>query len=774
MKKVCFFILLSILFLFSHANGSSHVKLKHEGEINILSFTNNNITVPFTKEIFSSLEKDLEEETSIDVNIHIQTVNFEFLSKEEIAQIMDRVKENYFRNVDIIVVRDLTPVIKDFISVFDSVPVFVLANQVDNFNIKNVPKDYIYFRGFNVNIKPTVDAALQCCPKTREIVIISGASSKDMYWYKSALSLGKQYKNVKITNWHNQTLNEIKDGISKLPKNTIVIYASLTQDNQGRFVISKDILSKINKDSSVPIFGIASTYLNGSIVGGYMHSATSEGMLGAYVINQWLNNKKIETPVIDSEFGQYIFDWNELKRWNIKEKNLPAESIIINRPASIVQRNSKLFIIIITFTIILSLVLFIILLVSRIKIATKEKYRLKLEKKNEKLKIANNKLSIEKGKVEKANILTHEFLHNMSHEIRTPMNGILGFADMLDDIGINDDQRNRYVSIIKSSGQQLLRVTDDILEISRLDTGKVPVFEGEVCLNDLITELFSIFNFKTKERNISFYLKKGLSDKDSHILTDKVKINKILSNLLENAIKFTSEGLVELGYYKENKNLVIYVKDTGVGISPENYKNIFDRFSQEEKELSQKTGGLGLGLTIVKENTKLIKGKISLRSKKGEGTTFYITIPYKIAITKTDATSDKNTAANETTEKNNNRTILIVEDEKINVIYLKELLKCLDGYTLNLLIAENGEESVKLCRENKIDLVLMDIKMPVMNGLEATKKIKSFKPVVPIIAQTAYCTTADKVLAMESGCDDYISKPINKDEFFSLLKKYLQ
>jgi len=774
MKKVCFFILLSILFLFSHANGSSHVKLKHEGEINILSFTNNNITVPFTKEIFSSLEKDLEEETSIDVNIHIQTVNFEFLSKEEIAQIMDRVKENYFRNVDIIVVRDLTPVIKDFISVFDSVPVFVLANQVDNFNIKNVPKDYIYFRGFNVNIKPTVDAALQCCPKTREIVIISGASSKDMYWYKSALSLGKQYKNVKITNWHNQTLNEIKDGISKLPKNTIVIYASLTQDNQGRFVISKDILSKINKDSSVPIFGIASTYLNGSIVGGYMHSATSEGMLGAYVINQWLNNKKIETPVIDSEFGQYIFDWNELKRWNIKEKNLPAESIIINRPASIVQRNSKLFIIIITFTIILSLVLFIILLVSRIKIATKEKYRLKLEKKNEKLKIANNKLSIEKGKVEKANILTHEFLHNMSHEIRTPMNGILGFADMLDDIGINDDQRNRYVSIIKSSGQQLLRVTDDILEISRLDTGKVPVFEGEVCLNDLITELFSIFNFKTKERNISFYLKKGLSDKDSHILTDKVKINKILSNLLENAIKFTSEGLVELGYYKENKNLVIYVKDTGVGISPENYKNIFDRFSQEEKELSQKTGGLGLGLTIVKENTKLIKGKISLKSKKGEGTTFYITIPYKIAITKTDATSDKNTAANETTEKNNNRTILIVEDEKINVIYLKELLKCLDGYTLNLLIAENGEESVKLCRENKIDLVLMDIKMPVMNGLEATKKIKSFKPVVPIIAQTAYCTTADKVLAMESGCDDYISKPINKDEFFSLLKKYLQ
>jgi len=773
MKRVFFFILLSVLFFSSNAERCSTVKLKHEGEINILSFTNNNRTIPFTNEIFSSLEKELEEETSMDVNINIQTIDLEFLSKDEIAHIIDRVKEKYIRITDLIVVRDLTPVIKDFISAFDSVPVFVLANQIDSFKINKIP-NYTYFRGFNVNIKPTVDVALQCCPKTKELVIISGASYKDMYWYKSALSLGKQYKNVNITNWHNQTLNEIKKEISKLPKSTAVIFASVTQDNRGRFVISKDILSKIKKDSSVPVFGIASTYLNGSIVGGYMHSAISEGLLGAYIINQWLNNKKIETPVINSEFGQYIFDWNELKRWKIKEKNLPAESIIINRPASIVQRNSKLFVLIIIFTIILSLLLLIILLVSRIKIATKEKYRLKLEKKNKKLNIANNKLFIEKRKVEKANMLTHEFLHNMSHEIRTPMNGIIGFSDLLDDTEIDYDQRNRYISIIKSSGQQLLRVTDDILEISRLDTGKIPVFEGVVCLNALITELFSIFNFKTKERNIAFFLKKGLFDKESNILTDKVKLNKILSNLLENAIKFTSEGFVELGYYQENNNLVIYVKDTGVGISPENYKNIFDRFSQEEKELSQKVGGLGLGLTIVKENTKLIQGKIRLKSKKGKGTTFYITIPYKRAITEIDAPLEKNKPANKNTEKKNVRTILIAEDETINVFYLKELIKNFDGYKLKTLIAGNGEESVNLCRENNIDLILMDIKMPVMNGLEATKKIKSFNPNVPIIAQTAYSTSLDKVLAKESGCDDFISKPINKDEFYSLLNKYLQ
>jgi len=762
------------MFLSSHAKGAYSVRLKNEGGINILSFTNNNRAIPFTKEIFSSLEKELEKETHKDVNIYIQPLDFEFLNKDEIAQIKVRIKEKFFRNTDIIVVRNLTPVIKKFISAFDSVPVFVLDNQMGDFNIKDVPIDYKYFRGFYANIKPTVDVAIQCCPKTRELVIISGASHKDMCWYKSALSLGKQYKKVKITNWHNLTLKEIKERISKLPKHTNVIYTSITEDNKGHFFISKDILSKIKECSSVPVFGIASTYLNGYIIGGYMHSAYKEGFLGAHIINQWLNNRKIKTPVIDSEFGQYMFDWNELKRWNIKNRNLPSESIIINRPASFAQRNSKLMIIIITFTIILSFVLFIILLVSGIKNAAKKEYGIKLKKKNKKLNIANNKLSIEKRKVEKANKLTHEFLHNMSHEIRTPLNGIIGFSDMLDDTEIDDDRRNRYVSIIKSSGQQLLRVTDDILEISRLDTGKVPVLEGDVCLNYLITELFSIFNFKTKERNIAFYLKKGLSDKDSYILTDKVKLNKILSNLIENAIKFTIKGFIELGYYQKNNNLVIFVKDTGVGISPENYKNIFDRFSQEEKELSQKTGGLGLGLTIVKENTILIDGKIRLESKKGEGTTFYITIPYKMAKMKIYTTVEKNTEANKITEKMNIRTILIAEDEKINIFYLKELIKHLDGYTVNALIAENGEEAVKLCRENDIDLVLMDIKMPVMNGLEATKQIKSFKPDVPIIAQTAYSTSSDKVLAKESGCDDFISKPINRDEFYSLLKKYLK
>jgi len=788
MKKSFIFILLSILFFSSQAEGTYPVKLNHKGEINILAFTNNNRTYPFTSEIFSSLEKELKKETSMNVNVNIQTMDFSSLNEEETNQMINIIKSKHYKNTDIIVVRNLTPFIKKIITAFDNVPVFLISQEMFDIKISDLPKNYIFFRGFHVNIKPTVDVALKCCPKTKEIIVISGISPVDIKWYESALSLGEQYKNVNIIHWRGWTKEKLINGIGALPKNTIVVYMVMTKDTEGHIFVSKDLLAEIKRYSSVPIFSFSSTYLNGSIVGGYINSATKDGKIVAGIISQWFHGKKVDTSVADADFCQYMFDWNELKRWHIKENFLPAESIIINRPASFVQRNSDLIICVIVFTIILSLVLFIILMASGIKIAAKKRHEHELEDKNNKyeiinkeyenlnkeLNITNNKLYIEKGKVEKANKLTHEFLHNMSHEIRTPMNGIMGFADLLKNDDIDENQRKRYISIIESSGQQLLHIIDSILEISRLDTKKVPVFEDEICLNDFITELFSVFQLKIKELNIEIHLKMGLPDNDSHIITDKVKLNTILGNLIENAIKFTSKGFIELGYYTENNNLVIYVKDTGVGISSENYKNIFDRFSQEEKELSQKVGGLGLGLSIVKENTELIGGNIRLKSEKGKGTTFYVIIPYKHEIKKAEAIEKKAEKTKETIKKKINRTILIAEDEEINLLYLKELLNYIDGYNLNVLTAENGKEAVKLCHENDIDIILMDVKMPIMNGIEASKKIKLFKPDVPIIVQTAYTMAEDKDLALKSGCDDFVSKPIDKDIFLSVINKYLK
>lgn len=389
---------------------------------------------------------------------------------------------------------------------------------------------------------------------------------------------------------------------------------------------------------------------------------------------------------------------------------------------------------------------------------------------NEELRQINEELFLAKEKAEEASRLKTEFLNNMSHEIRTPMNGIIGFSEMLDTPGISDERRNYYSKIVQSSSQQLLRIIDDILEIATIETKQQKVKEAAFYLNDLLMELFSIYNLRSKERNIPIYLNKGLDDNQSYIISDKTKLNRILGNLIENALKFTFTGYIEVGYSIKGDALRLYVKDTGIGISPQNFETIFERFSQEEKELSLKHGGLGLGLSISRENAKLLGGNIYLESEKGIGSTFYVSIPYKPALAATDGSLDIHT--NPAT-KSNEIVVLVAEDEEVNYLYIEALLKSEKSHTYQLIRAINGKQAVDICLANKnIDLVLMDIKMPLMNGNEATQKIKAILPHLPIIAQTAYSTEQDKEKAFSHGCNDFITKPLDKEKLFTLIRKY--
>jgi CheY-like chemotaxis protein len=312
------------------------------------------------------------------------------------------------------------------------------------------------------------------------------------------------------------------------------------------------------------------------------------------------------------------------------------------------------------------------------------------------------------------------------------------------------------------------------MEISVLETKQIKAEENPVCLNDLLHELFNIFNIKATLKNTKLLLKNELSDQESTILTDKNKLNKVLSNLLENALKFTGEGFVELGY-KLNKDsepaeLEIFVKDSGIGIIPEQQRLIFERFSQAEKQLSKKVGGLGLGLPIAKENAELLGGKISVVSKLGEGAAFFVTIPYKpVKLAKKIEKEKEKEVGNK-----KKHTILIAEDEEVNFMVLEILLQEKLKFPCTLIHAIDGLEAVEFCKSNpSIEMVLMDIKMPKMDGHEATKIIKEFRPNLPIIAQTAYATPEEREKAFLAGCDDFIVKPIDKEMLRTVLNNYL-
>lgn len=384
------------------------------------------------------------------------------------------------------------------------------------------------------------------------------------------------------------------------------------------------------------------------------------------------------------------------------------------------------------------------------------------------------KLIISKEKAEESDRLKTEFIQNMSHEIRTPMNGILGFSELLENPDLSHEKRKKFIEIIRSSTHQLLHIIDDLMEISVLETKQIKAEENPVCLNDLLHELFAVFNLKATNKNISLVLKNGLTNQESTILTDKNKLNKVLSNLLENALKFTNEGFVELGYQlnkdSEPAEMEIYVKDSGIGIKPEKQQLIFDRFSQVERELSKKVGGLGLGLSIAKENVELLGGKISVVSELGKGAAFFVSIPYKPATIAAEISIEKE----HTSEKKDKYTILIAEDEDVNFMVLEILLEDKINLPCSIIRAEDGLEAVELCKKNpEIALVLMDIKMPKMDGHEATKRIKEFRPNLPIIAQTAYSTSEEKEKAFLAGCDDFMSKPISKNVLKLMLDKYL-
>ena len=382
-------------------------------------------------------------------------------------------------------------------------------------------------------------------------------------------------------------------------------------------------------------------------------------------------------------------------------------------------------------------------------------------------KIMLQELVKAKEKAEENDKLKTAFINNISHEIRTPLNGILGFGHFLSDEKLSPEKRKEYYKIMTESGNRLMNTVTDYMDMAMIVSGTMRVNKKEFAVKPLFEEIIEEARPLQSGKNIRFVTEIPKQYADLSIQSDSKFIRKILNILLSNAYKFTKDGIIISGYRVLPGSIEFFVQDTGSGISPDKLDLIFDLFTQEETSDTRGYDGSGLGLTIAKGLVNILGGSLTVVSEKGKGSTFTCSIPLDGMGIKASLPIGRKINRN---PESNKPLVLIVEDDDLNLLYMKSVLGIIGCDSIH---AINGAEAVDMCKYNpEISIVLMDIRMPVMNGVEATKLIREFKPELPIIATTAYALSGDEHRLLEAGVTDYLAKPINKEKLIEILRKY--
>jgi signal transduction histidine kinase/CheY-like chemotaxis protein len=663
----------------------------------------------------------------------------------------------------------------------------------------NNPQDYSLEGTRFYGIREAVDQdsvnqlILKIMPGVKKLYFFNDSTGTSLINLRYIRQLEPRYRDrVEFVYFGNPGQDSLLKLVRTLERGNAIALIDIFQDSRKRPINPDFLVQQMAKVSPVPIFMDSDPSFGKGIAGGIINRGSEHGGDIARLAMMFLDNpghKPLQR--VSPPRDHYYFDYNVLKKYHIDISQLPEGSTVINEPRKEVVQYLKLIGGLLLLILILLSVISVLVLNNRkrknaealvkLKLAEIEEKNTILEKahrsitsllnemeiKNKNLSDLNRELDKARLSAEESDKLKTTFLLNMSHEIRTPMNAIVGFSSLLRDEK-SFQKQDEFIRIIETNCRSLLVLINDILDLSRMQSSQIALLPGPCALTDLIEKLYRSFLPECRQKHIEFKINLYSIPSDFLLIADEVRVEQVFSNLLSNAIKFTSSGTIEIGAQVGKDMITFYVKDSGIGIPKETGSRVFERFYKIEDPNTRIFRGAGLGLAICRSLVNLWNGKIWYESKAGLGSTFYFTHPlsgkYQTVERKVEYESD---SVPDLTGK----CLLIAEDEDSNY---KLLATYLDETGARILRAHNGAEAVRIAHGNAVDLVLMDIKMPEMNGTEALRLIRKQFPALPVIAQTAYAFHEEVMELLQNGFNACITKPIRKVELFRLLHTQLR